>query len=55
MYCELQTMLQNDGGHITTAFLDILDASRPEVMGITPHSSGALGFYQMARTVWIDS
>jgi peptide/nickel transport system substrate-binding protein len=54
MYCELQRMLHDDGGHITMAFVDYLDASRSEVKGITPHGSGPLGFYQMARTVWID-
>lgn len=55
MYCEMQRMLQDDGGHITTAFTDLIDAARTEVKGITPHPSAALGFYQFARTVWIDS
>ncbi|MBT4890802.1 MAG: ABC transporter substrate-binding protein [Rhodospirillales bacterium] len=55
MYCEMQTMLQDDGGVIIMAFSDYLDAKRSEVKGITPHASGPLGFYQFARTVWIDS
>ncbi len=55
MYCEMQTMLHDNGGHATLAFRDILDAKASNVMGITSHPSGPLGFYQMARTVWIDS
>ncbi len=55
MYCEMQRMLQDEGGHITTAFTDFLDATRTEIKGITPHPSGPLGFYQFARTVWIDA
>jgi peptide/nickel transport system substrate-binding protein len=55
MYCEMQTMLHDEGGHITCAFRDYIDAKRSEVRGITPHSSGPLGFYQCARTVWLDT
>ena len=55
IYCEMQRMLHDDGGHITTAFTDFIDAARTEVKGITPHPSAALGFYQFARTVWIDA
>lgn len=55
IYCEMQRMLHDEGGHLTMAFTDILDAVRSEVKGITPHSSGPLGFYQMARTAWIDA
>jgi peptide/nickel transport system substrate-binding protein len=54
MYGEMQQMLQDDGGHITLSFLDYLDATRSEVKGITPHSSGPLGFFQGPRTAWID-
>ena len=55
MYCEMQRLLHEDGGHITLAFRDILDAKAANVRGITAHPSGQLGFYQFARTVWIDS
>ena len=55
MYCEMQQLLQDDGGHITLAFRDILDAKAANVQGISAHPSGPLGFYQFARTVWIDS
>lgn len=55
MYCEMQTMIQDDGGHITLGFFNYLDAHRSEVKGITAHSSGPLGFYQFARTAWLDT
>ena len=55
MYCEMQRRLHDDGGHITLAFRDLLDAKAPNVRGITAHPSGQLGFYQFARTAWIDS
>jgi peptide/nickel transport system substrate-binding protein len=43
MYCDLQRMIQDDGGHITMAFSDYLDAGRSEVQGIVAHPSGPLG------------
>jgi peptide/nickel transport system substrate-binding protein len=55
MYCEMQTMLHDEGGHITCAFRDYIDAKRSEVKGIATHSSGPLGFYQCARTAWLDT
>ena len=55
MYCEMQNMVHDDGGHVTLAFRDILDAKANNVHGINTHPSGPLGFYQFARTVWIDS
>jgi peptide/nickel transport system substrate-binding protein len=55
VYGEMQRMLHDDGGHVPLAFIDYLDAARSEVKGITPHPSGPLGFFQMARTTWIDS
>ena len=51
----MQQMLHDDGGHATLAFRDILDAKAANVQGIAAHPSGPLGFYQFARTVWIDS
>ncbi|RUM94834.1 MAG: peptide ABC transporter substrate-binding protein [Thiothrix sp.] len=55
LYGEMQKMLHDDGGIIILAFMDNLDASSKKVKGITPHSSGPLGFNQFATTVWIDS
>jgi len=55
MYDEMQSMLQQDGGLIVLAFVDILDAANKKVKGITPHSSAPLGFYRFATTAWIDS
>jgi len=55
MYGEMQNMLHEDGGIIIMAFLDTLDAASNRVKGITPHSSGPLGFNQFATTAWIDS
>ncbi len=55
MYGEMQSLLHDDGGHITLGFRNFVDAARDEVQGVTPHGSGPLGFYQAARTAWIDS
>ncbi|WP_166418293.1 ABC transporter substrate-binding protein [Cochlodiniinecator piscidefendens] len=54
MYGEMQVMLQDDGGHATLGFRNFVDAARSEVQGITPSGAGPLGFYQGARTAWID-
>jgi peptide/nickel transport system substrate-binding protein len=55
MYGEMQSLLHDDGGHITLGFRNFVDAARDEVQGVTPHGSGPLGFYQAARTAWIES
>ena len=55
MYCEMQRLMQEDGGHAVVAFTNYTDARRSEVKGITPHPGGALGFFKMARTAWLDS
>jgi len=55
IYDEMQTMLQQEGGIIVLAFVDILDAMNKKVKGVTPHASAPLGFYQFATTAWIDS
>ncbi|MFT5351608.1 MAG: peptide/nickel transport system substrate-binding protein, partial [Gammaproteobacteria bacterium] len=44
MYCEMQQIVQDDGGHVTLAFRDILDAKAKNVHGIGSHPSGPLGF-----------
>lgn len=55
LYCEAQMMLHDNGGHIPLAFRDYLDAHSNEVMGMTPHGSGPMGFFQGPRTAWIDA
>ena len=55
MYCEMQRLMQEDGGHAVVAFTNYTDARRANVKGIEPHPGGALGFFKMARTAWLDS
>ncbi len=55
LYCEVQMMLHENGGHIPLAFRDYLDAHANEVMGMTPHGAGPMGFFQGPRTAWIDA
>ena len=55
MYCEMQRMLQDEGGHSTWVHTDYTDARHSHVKGITPHPSGSLGFFKFARTVWLDT
>jgi peptide/nickel transport system substrate-binding protein len=55
IYGEMQNMLQQDGGIIVMAFVDILDAANKKIKGITPNPTGLLGGYMFATDVWIDS
>lgn len=55
LYCEAQMMLHDSGGHVPLAFRDYLDAHANNVMGMTPHGSGPMGFFQGPRAAWIDA
>jgi len=55
MYCDMQQMLQDEGGHSTWAHVNYSDARRLHVQGITPHASGNFGFFKFARSVWLDT
>jgi len=54
MYCEMQQLLQDHGGHATWAHVNYTDARHTDIKGITPHPSGNFGFFRFARTVWLD-
>ncbi len=55
IYGEMQGMLQQEGGVIVMAFVDILDAAHERIKGIKPNPTGLLGGYMFATDVWIDS
>ncbi len=54
IYCDLQHMLNEDGGLMIPVFANQLEATAAHVMGYTPHSVGAMGgFGQTLRNVWL--
>ena len=54
MYCDLQHMLNDDGGFANAVFQNQLEASATNVMGYTAHSVGGLGgFGQTLRNIWL--
>jgi len=56
MYCDLQHMLNDDGGLVVPVFQNQIEAVRGNIRGYTPHSVGALGgFFQTARDLWLDA
>ena len=54
MYCDMQHMLNDDGGFVNAVFQNQLEASAKNVMGYEPHPVGSLGgFFQVARNLWL--
>jgi peptide/nickel transport system substrate-binding protein len=55
MYCDLQHMLNDDGGFVNAVFQNQLEATAAHVKGYTPHPVGAMGgFFQTARNIWLN-
>lgn len=54
MFCEMQTLLHNDGGVVGPTFYDYVDAARDHVKGFEPNGTGPLGGFQLAETAWFD-
>lgn len=54
MYCDLQHMLNDDGGLVIPAFQNQLEATAANVKGYTPHSVGSLGGFGLTlSSVWL--
>ena len=54
MYCEMQTIIHNDGGVVGPTFYDYVDAIRDYVKGFVPNGTGTLGGFQVAEFIWFD-
>lgn len=54
MYCDMQHMLNDDGGFVNAVFQNRLEASGSNVRGFEPHSVGDLGgFFSTGRNIWL--
>ena len=54
MYCEMQTIMHNDGGVVGPTFFDYVDAIRDHVKGFVPNGTGTVGGFQVAEFIWLD-
>ena len=54
LYCEIQSILRDEGGAIIPYFLNLLDASRENVRGVNDNPMGPLGQWRM-ETIWFDT
>jgi len=54
MYCEMQTLMHNDGGVVGPTFFDYIDATRDYVKGYVPNGTGTMGGFQIAEFIWLD-
>ena len=56
MYCDLQHMLNDDGGLVVPVFQNQIEGVRKTIHGYAPHPVGALGgFFQTGRNLWLET
>jgi peptide/nickel transport system substrate-binding protein len=54
MYCDLQHMMNDDGGFVNAVFQNQLSAANNRVRGYEPHPVGSLGgFFSVGRNIWM--
>ena len=54
IYCELQTLLHEEGGALLPAFLNYIDAKQSIVKGWDPHPAFSLQAGEYFETAWLD-
>ncbi len=55
MYCDIQAMLNDEGGFACSNFQNQLEATSSRVRGYIPHSVGSMGgFLQCSAGMWIE-
>jgi peptide/nickel transport system substrate-binding protein len=54
MYCEMQTLINQEAGTIIPAFINAIDAKSKKVHGIGKNPLGPLGGCEWPEFVWID-
>lgn len=55
MYCDMQHMLNDEGGFVNPVFQNSLEATAANVQGYTPHPVGSVsGFGEGLRNVWLS-
>jgi peptide/nickel transport system substrate-binding protein len=55
MYCEMQRLLNDEGGCIAPCFYDLIDAKRSRVQGMQPHPMGNMSGYRVCEQMWLTS
>jgi peptide/nickel transport system substrate-binding protein len=55
IYCELQTLLSNDGGALIPVFVNYVDAKLSIVKGWEPHPAFTLLAGEFFETAWLDT
>lgn len=55
IYCDLQSIVSNEGGTVIPVFADYVDAIRKEVQGFVPNPNHMLSDHRVAERVWLAS
>lgn len=54
MFCEMQTLIHNEGGWVIPSHNNYLDGIAKRVKGVVKHPIGNTGGYEWVETAWID-
>lgn len=55
LYCEMQTMVRDEGGQIIPSFPNLLDAASDKVKNIILNPLGVLGNMEIQNTCWLET
>ncbi len=55
MYCDMQSLVRDEGGIGIPLFISILDAHSSKVKGLRPIPTGGLMGYDFAENIWLDA
>ncbi len=55
MYCDMQTLIHNEGGSITPAHRNYIDAHSSKVKGVTQVPLNSMGGAEFPEYVWMDA
>ena len=55
MFCEMQTLIHNEGGWVLTSHNNYLDGKQKALKGVVKHPLGNTGGYEWPEFAWLDS